>query len=158
MMGNSSNKNSMFIVVTGIIIAVSRFLLGKVKNILFIKDQYVLIVMAVVNYIALGVVLLFLYNELYKRCKNKITSAGLNTAIKKKSNNVMSVISMFLLVVYLLIGTLYMIVLKTSDLNDVISILALAISIATNGLIDDYSNEFYKMILKIAKHISPTDI
>ncbi len=47
MMGNSSNKNSMFIVVTGIIIAVSRFLLGKVKNILFIKDQYVLIVMAV---------------------------------------------------------------------------------------------------------------
>ena len=70
----------------------------------------------------------------------------------------MSVISMFLLVVYLLIGTLYMIVLKTSDLNDVISILALAISIATNGLIDDYSNEFYKMILKIAKHISPTDI
>ena len=158
MMGNSSNKNLMFIVVTGIIIAVSRFLLGKVKNILFIKDQYVLIVMAVVNYIALGVVLLFLYNELYKRCKNKITFAGLNTAIKKKCNNVMSVISMFLLVMYLLIGTLYMIVLKTSDLNDVISILALAISIATNGLIDDYSNEFYKMILKIAKHISPTDI
>ena len=150
-------NNSMFIIITGVIIAASRLMLGCIKDSTQ-KDQAVLIVMAVVNYIALGVVLLFLYNELYKRCKNKITFAGLNTAIKKKCNNVMSVISMFLLVMYLLIGTLYMIVLKTSDLNDVISILALAISIATNGLIDDYSNEFYKMILKIAKHISPTDI
>ena len=149
-MNNSLNKNSMFIVSTGIIIAISRFLLG---HIISTDTQHILIVMAVVNYVALGFVLLFLYNELYRRCKDKISSSGLDTLTKKKCNSVVFTFSVTLLVLYLSFGIIYMICLKSNDLNDVISIIALSISIATNGLVDDYYNSYYRLVLNIAKHL-----
>ena len=149
-MNNSLNKNSMFIVCTGIIISISRFLLGRVTA---IDTQHILIVMAVVNYVALGFVLLFLYNELNKRCKDKISFSGLDTSTKKKCNSVIFIFSAILLVLYLSFGIIYMICLKSNDLNDVISIIALSISIATNGLVDDYYNGYYRLVLSTAKHL-----
>lgn len=151
-MNNSKNRNSMFIVVTGFIISLSRILFGKIEPSLN-NDNYILIIMAVVNYIALGFVLLFLYNAFCQKCKNKISSSGLDTTLKKNCNKMIFVFSSILLTLYLIVGILYMTVYKTSDLNDAISIIALAISIATNGLVDDYSDSYYKIVLRIAKKI-----
>lgn len=149
-MDASNNKNSMFIVFTGLIIAVGRFLLGGI-DVIANDDQHILIVMALVNYIALGFVLLLLYNDFCKKCKEKINSFGIETSVKKKCNNVFFIFSAVLLSVYLIFGILYMVILKTADLNDAISILALALSIATNGLVNDYADNYYKWVLKIAK-------
>lgn len=152
-MNNSKNRNSMFIVFTGIIISLSRFLLGTIETSIN-DDKHILIIMAVVNYVALGFVLLFLYNGLCKECKDKISSCGLETAVKKKCHSIVFIFSAILLTTYLVLGVLYMTLFKTNDLNDVISIMALAISIATNGLVDDYAEGYYKLILKIVKSIT----
>lgn len=149
-MNNFKNRNSMFIIFTGIIIALGRFLLGTIKSPLN-SDDSILIIMAVVNYVALGFVLLFLYNEFCQRCKNKISTCGLGTEMKKKCNNIVFTFSTVLIIIYLLFGILYMMFFKTSGLNDVLSILALATSIATNGLVCDYGDDYYKLVLKISK-------
>lgn len=149
-MNNYNNKNSMFIVATGIILSIGRFLLGMIDK-ASEDSKAILVVMALVNYIALGVVFLFLYNEFYKKCRNKIDSSGVTTSIKKKSKKVITIFSAILTIVYLLVGIIYVAWLKTSDLNDVISILALSVSIATNGLIDNYGDDFYKLVLRITK-------
>lgn len=149
-MNDLKNRNSMFIVVTGFIISLSRFLFGTIESSLN-NDEYILIIMAVVNYVALGFVLLFLYNAFCQECKNKISSSGLDTTLKRKCNKLIFIISFILLILYLIVGILYMTIYKTSDLNDAISIIALAISIATNGLVDDYGHDYYKIVLRITK-------
>lgn len=146
----SKNRNSLFIVFTGIIIAVCRFILGSIETKAG-DDYHILIIMAVVNYVALGFVLLFLYNDFYTTCNCNISERGLDTALKKSCRSVMFMYSSILLISYLILGILYMQIFKSADLNDVISIVALALSIATNGLIDDYKDSYYKLVIKTAK-------
>lgn len=149
-MNSKKNRNSMFIVFTGIIISISRYILGTVKTSKN-DDLHILIIMAVVNYVALGFVIIFLYNDFCKNCKGKISSCGLGTNFKRKCNRIVFVFSSVLLFIYLLFGILYITLFKTSDLNDVISIIALAISIASNGLVEDYSDGYYRLVIKVAK-------
>lgn len=149
-MNNKKSKNSMFIVFTGIIIAVCRFILGNIETATS-DDSHILIVMAVVNYIALGFVLLFLYNDFCNICKENVNMRGLDSTLKKRCNLIIFICSFILLFLYLLFGILYVLVFKSSDLNDVLSIIALAISIATNGLLEEYKNSYYRFIVKISK-------
>ncbi|MEY8265143.1 hypothetical protein AALA79_02000 [Lachnospiraceae bacterium 64-25] len=142
-------NNSIFIIATGILIAISRLMLGNIENSLQ-KDQAVLIVMALVNYIALAFVLLFICKDLNDYCDEKINKAGISTDQKKNRKRTSLILSAIYLCVYLIVGMLYIIYFKSSDLNDAISIIALAFSIATNGLIDDFSPSYYKFIVKLS--------
>lgn len=149
---NDSNKTySLFIVFTGFIIALCRFLLDS-TYIKTGKSEHILIVMAAVNYIAFGVVVLFLFKELNKLCNEKVTQSGLDTIQKKKCTYIIFVISFILVILYLVFGYIYMLFLKSSGLNDAISIIALSISIATDKLIKGFRNSYYKLVLKISKH------
>lgn len=83
--------NSTFIVCTGIILAVGRIALGYIVDSSSIndtvinspKEDAILIVMALVNYIAFGFVLFFLNKDSVKKFDEKINKSGLNTNQKK---------------------------------------------------------------------------
>ena len=135
-------KNPGFIICTGIIIAIGRFLLG-----LNDPSNNTLLVMAIVNYVAFGFVILFLYNDLERRCLEKITKAGTDTNTKHNRRLVTKIVSLVLLVIYLIFGGYYLIKLKSNSLNDVISIVALSISIAANDLVEKYSDTYFNFIV-----------
>lgn len=148
-MKNNKKSNSIFIIFTGILISLSRLILERITD---IKDNgYILVIMAVVNYVALGFVFLFLRNDFNKECMEKINSVALDTPLKKKCYFVISLLDWIFLIIYLVMGISYINYLKSSAYNDVISIIALSISIANNGLINDFANTYYKAILYIAK-------
>lgn len=150
-MANLKNRTSLFIVWTGLIIAVGRVLLGS--DAITGDGQNLLIIMAIVNYVAFGFVLLFLYNGFADTCKQKVIQSGLETKIKKKCGWVMNIISGSMVLLYGLVGIMYTLFWKSADLNDAISIFALAISIATNGLVEDYSIKYYELVKWCAKRM-----
>lgn len=145
-------RNSVFIIFTGVLIAITRFILGKIDD---IPDSVLLLIMALINYVAFGFVLLFLYRDIIQRCRISLQNAGIITAQKKKANIIVSFLSSILSLLYLCMGMLYIIYLKSSDLNDAISIIALAISIASSGLTEICSQLFYKLIIKLSKSRCP---
>lgn len=147
-----NQNSSMFIIFTGVIIAVGRLVLGNVES-SFPKDIAVLVVMAVVNYIALAFVLLFINYDLINYCNEKIEKAGIDTKQKKNRKKILYLLSVIYLCIYLTIGMLYVIYLKSNDLNDAISIIALALSIASNGLKDNFSPIYYKFIVSLSSFI-----
>ena len=123
-------KRPMFIVITGIIIAVARYLFRYIDD--SSKELAILIIMASVNFVALAIVLFFIDSEAQNICKNKINNSGIDTKNKKQRLRKLNVISIVLMILYLTSGIFYMVKFKTTDWNDVISIIALSLSIATN--------------------------
>lgn len=140
-----SHGNAGFVVFTGFIIAFSRLVLGNIQS---ISDEVILIVMALVNYIAFGFVLLFLHNDVNYICLNSINNSGILTDEKIKAKSLMKIISGILLIVYLIIGILYIAFFKSSNWNDAISIIALTFSIASSGLANTYSSWYYNFLVK----------
>lgn len=151
-MSNTDQNYSPFIIVIGLIISIGRVILGNM-NIGDAKDSVILIVMAIVNYVALGFVLLFLYNGFYNCFNFYLNKSGLTTKQKKNSCSISHIISFVLLIVYCFLGYIYITEYYNSNMNDAISIFALSISIANDGLIDKYGILFYKAIIKTAKLI-----
>lgn len=143
-----TQKNPMFVVVVGFIIAIGRLVFGKINN---IPEDAILLIMAIVNYVALGFVLLFLHNDIVKVCGNNITKAGIDTARKKKGKAIINIFGCVFLCIYTGVGILYLLFCKTSDMNDAISIIALSISIAATGLSDRIGNTYYRLIIKLTK-------
>lgn len=143
------NNNSIFIVISGIIISVSRIILGKIEN-APAKDLAILIIMAVINCVAFGFVILLLFNDLNEYVNEKLTKSGMETSKKKRCKILMYIISFIFLSLYLIFGILYLLYFKSNNLNDAFSILALAISIATNGLVNGFKLTYYNIIIKLS--------
>lgn len=143
------NNNSMFIVISGIIISVSRIILGKIEN-TPAKDLAILVIMAVINCVAFGFVILLLLNDLNEYVNEKLTKSGMETTKKKRCKRLMYITSFIFLSLYLIFGILYLLYFKSSNLNDAFSILALAISIATNGLVNGFKLTYYNIIIKLS--------
>lgn len=147
---HNNQNNSPFIVIIGLIISIGRIILGSIND----GTDYskiILAVMAIVNYIALGFVLLFLYNDFYSFFKNRLDNSGLTTKEKKNSYFTSHFISFILLLGYFLTGYFYITKYYNSNTNDAISVFALSVSIANDGLVEKYGILFYKMINKISK-------
>ncbi|MCR2050646.1 hypothetical protein NSB25_25775 [Acetatifactor muris] len=141
-------RNSVFIVFTGFLISITRLIIGKIEN---IPDEIILHVMALINYIAFGFVLLFLYQDIMHQYYISLQKAALMTAQKKKANIIITLLSSILSLLYFFVGLIYIIFLRSIDLNDAIAIIALAISIASSGLTEMCSPIFFKIIIKISK-------
>ncbi len=144
------SKNSMFIIITGIILAVGRYSTDKVLEDT-VNQNYILIMMAIINFVALGFVLLILCNGLSKDCCSRIEKAGIFTDQKKKCKRILTGIACILLLIYLVLGVIYIKDLRSSAMNDIFSIIALSISIANDRFIQDYGSLLYKLILKLSK-------
>lgn len=144
------SNNSMFIIITGILLAVGRYSIDKVFDDT-VNQNYILIIMAILNFVALGFVLLILCNGLSKDCFNRIEKAGIFTDKRKKCKKILNGISLCLSLIYLVFGVIYIKNLRSSAWNDIFSIIALSISIANDGIIEDYGSLLYKLVLKISE-------
>lgn len=147
---NNKDQNSIFIIIVGIIICIGRFGLGQI-SFQFINNEFILVIMAIINYVALGFVLVFLIDDLKNDCQDRISNAGLTTDIKKKCVRILKMHKGIFLCIYFLFGIFYMLELKSSEWNDVLSIFALAVSIANNGVVNDFGKSFYIYILNLSK-------
>lgn len=137
-------KHPIFVVFTGFIIAIGRYLMKTIDDI-YIYNYVNLIFMAVVNYIAIGIVILFVHSGGEDKCEKKINSSGLDTEEKRRRIKIIRIISFIIILVYLGIGLLYVIKFKSSDLNDAISIVALSLSISTSDLIDLFGKIYWNI-------------
>ncbi len=137
------NNNSGFIICSGILIALVRLLLSH-----SIDPNVILIFMAAVNYIAIFLVLFDIRQNVLQYCIDKIEKAGCNTNIKAKMRCVLKNFSMIFIIVYLLFGIMYIIFFKTTDLNDFISIIALAFSIASQKFTDSIKCSIFQLLIK----------
>lgn len=146
--GKEKVNNSVFILSVGCLIGLGRGILGYIAK---DNEQIITFVMAIVNYVALGFVLLFLYNGFSNDFNGRLAKAGLSSAVKKRRKGVKRFIGMILVVVYSVSGMLYIAIFYNADGNDVLSIIALAISIANDGLIEYFGGDFFKIIKKLSK-------
>ena len=139
-------KHPMFIVCTGLIIAIGRYLMHNIDN----KDTYDfvnLIFMSIVNYVAIGMIILFIHSDAQMSFEKRIKESGINTSEKKKRINIIKIFSEIIIVLYLFFGILYVLKFKTTDLNDAISIVALSMSICTNDLSDSLAEKYWEIFL-----------
>lgn len=136
----SHKEYGLFILFTGLIVALGRLLFPEENE----KD--ILIFMALVNYIALGFVFLFLHISILCDCKEKINNSGIDTKKKKIKKILLDIFSFIYLLIYLIVGLYYILEFKTGARNDAISIIALVISIASSNLEIFFTNIHYKTI------------
>lgn len=144
-------KHPMFIVYTGIIIGIGRYLMRYISN-QDIYDYVNLIFMAIVNYVAIGLIFLFIHSNAQIKFENRINKVGISTSEKKKRLSTFNTLSVTVIGLYLFLGVIYVIKFKTSDLNDVISIIALSMSICTNDLSDLAYEKYWKICSKKKKN------
>lgn len=144
-------KHPMFIVYTGIIIGIGRYLMRYIndKN---IYDYVNLIFMAIVNYVAIGLIFLFIHSNAQIKFENRINKSGMATLEKKKRLSTFNTLSTVVIGLYLLLGIIYVVKFKTPDLNDVISIIALSMSICTTDLSDLAYEKYWKICSKKKKN------
>lgn len=152
-MSSSKSSHSLFIVFTGIIISIGRVVIEFIPS----NDNntqgtdYILATMAMINFIAFGLVIYFLFKDLTNIVISRISQSGISTEEKRKRRKYINIPLFIFLFIYLIFGIIYITMLRSSLLNDVMSILALALSIASNGIIDEYGDTYYKLIIKVSK-------
>lgn len=140
-------KHPMFVVSTGIIIALGRLLMHSIADDTT-KNYVNLVFMAVVNFIAFGIVILFIHSEAQVYCEKKINASGISTTDKKHKLKILNFISFSVMFLYLVLGILYIIILRDADLNDAISIVALSFSIVTNDLAISLGRIYFRFCKK----------
>lgn len=143
----SYKENGLFVFFTGLIIAIGRLLFSNESA------EEILIFMAIINYIALGLVLLFLHIKILNKCNTKLTDSGFVTKQKKRRNFYFNFFSIILLLIYLYMGIIYIKYIKTTASNDAISIVALSISIASNNLEILSTKIYYQLIMLLVSFI-----
>lgn len=136
-------NNSGFIVMTGFLIGIVRLLLSRIED-----PNVVLLVMAAVNYIAIFLIIKDIQYNVVLYCKEKVNSSGLDTQTKTILKDKLKLPYYIFIVVYLVVGLLYITFLKTTDLNDFISIIALSLSIAATGLTNSIKQKCFKAFIK----------
>ena len=137
------NNNFDFIICSGILIALVRLLLSH-----SIDPNVILIFMAAVNYIAIFLVLFDIRQNILQYCIDKIEKAGCSTHTKAKMQRALKNFSIIFIIAYLLLGIMYIVFFKTTDLNDFISIIALAFSIASQKFTDSMKYSIFQLLVE----------
>lgn len=144
----SNNKISLIMIIAGVIISVVRASLEGNSE---YSESVVLVFMAAVNALALCVVLACLFYGLKNKCEKQINSSGIATTRKKKCRHYIMIANSIFLILICVVAFMYVWKWKTTVGNDIMSIIALAISIANDRVIEDYNRAVYSFLLKIAK-------
>lgn len=136
-------NNGSYIISTGMLVGIARLLLSTIED-----SSVILIFMAAVNYIALFLVINDIRHNVVSYCTEKINLSGCDTETKKLLKTKLKLPVCVFIGVYLILGVLYIKYLKTTDLNDFISIIALSLSIATAELTDSIQKKCYKLLIR----------
>ena len=141
---------AVYIISIGIFSAIARAcleLLDRSKQ----KDEAILVTMSLINCVALGFVIVVLLSDLRRSCAQRIQKAGLLSGEKKNLIFWMKVILAIPIVIYILCGSLYMYIWKSTCVNDIMSVIALSISIANDKLADELGVSVYMAAKRINK-------
>lgn len=135
-----TNKSKpLFIVAVGLLLALGRYLLDSI-SLESVNDEFILLIMAIINYIAFSVVILFLGIGVSNKCSVDINETGVSTQIKKQRikilNIVLTIACISLMIIFIWVGFEYLMQWKSAAWNDMLAIVALAISIANDGLVE----------------------
>lgn len=148
-MNNGESKQrfySFFIVIIVIIVAYGRIQIDSKS------ETDIVIIMSVVNIVAMGFVLFFFINDLRKSCTARIKQSGIDTKTKKRMYIMLSALVIIFLFFYSYFSILYLRKFKNAAYNDVLSIIALSVSIANNGLIEDLIKPLFNLLKNTDKH------
>ena len=134
------NKSKpLFIVAVGLILALGRYLLDSI-SLESVNEEFILLIMAIINYIAFSVVILFLGVGVSNKCQVDIKDTGVSTQMKnqriKTLNTVLTIACIALMIIFIWVGFEYLRQWKSAAWNDMLAIVALAISIANDGLVE----------------------
>lgn len=145
---NKSEKEAAkakFILGTGIVIAAGRIAFNT------LGEEAILVFMAIVNVVAFGFVLFILYEGIAEKCTFYIENAGILSENKKEIKTCILWFRNIWMVLYLVFGYIYVSLYGNAGINDVLSVLALVISIANDGLVDSSGKWIYKRLVWFAK-------
>lgn len=134
-------KNSIFLIALGILISIFRFNIEGIENIDLI------FVMALINTVAFDYVILLIIIDTRKITIQKLSKSSLPTEQKKlcekRLNILLSICSILIFVIF---SILYVVFLKSSSLNDILSIMALMISISQDQISKNIGKFIYSKI------------
>lgn len=112
---------------------------------------FVVLTGVIICYVALGIVISFVLSDAFSFCKDSLLKTGIDTEKKDSAKKTIKLFSCVCLVLYLMFGLIYLFYLKSSDLNDIISIFALSVSIVSYDLAKVIGHNLKKVILIIIK-------
>lgn len=145
---SNQKHNSLLTVVIGIIVAIGRTKLNE-QN-----EGDIVTIMAVVNVVALGFVLIILFNDIYNNVQGKITTYGTSNSNTKRMKIILEILFIILLCIFGLFGVRYVIEFRSTTFNDAMAIIALAISIANDGFVQCVDDPVYNFICILNKLVS----
>lgn len=133
-------NNSVILIVTGILLSIVRLSIAN------FSDDLIMLIMSVINVIALDYVMLIIVNEIKNDIFIKLDKSRLSKEQIKKSKSKTSKLSALINIFFILFSILYTLVLRTSSLNDILSIIALISSILERDISKFVSTKVYKII------------
>lgn len=136
---------SLLTIVIGIIVAIGRIELNS-NN-----EEDITTIMAVVNIVAFGFVFIIFSCDVYNLVKDRILKSGKNTKDKKYLKIILEIVFLIFLGIFAYFGIKYVASYRCATYNDVISIIALALSIANDGFVKCVENPTYQFICLINK-------
>lgn len=138
-------QSSIFIVTIGIIVSIGRYILEDVNA------DSIVIFMAIVNIIALGIVVLFAIHNTFVICQRKIQCAGIHTNDKKNRTKYTECLLIVVLLLYAVFGIVWMNNCISGKTNDILSIVTLALSIAGDGVAELMARIIYYLVKKVSR-------
>ncbi len=130
--------NSPFLLFVGLLACVVRFFIAD------IADEKLLIIMAMINIVAFDYVILILFQDAKKIVIDKMNKSQITEKMKKDNNKKLNIFYFaFYIFIFVVVGFVYVFFLRSSALNDSISIMALVISISSDKLSSMLGNVFY---------------
>lgn len=104
-------------------------------------------VMSIINTIAFDYVLLLIIVDISKIVENNIENSSFSKEQQKKYKNKLNImLCIFSLFVFIIISIIYVVILRSGALNDIISIMALVISVSQNKISDFLGEKIYNIL------------
>lgn len=115
-----------------------------------IDEKDIILFMSIINVIALGLVIVTVLEQITQKCKACTEKMGYNTSIKEEVRKKVKRLNILIMLLYVATGILIMSLGSNAVCNDVISIIALAISIINIDIIKLSASLIKKYARKIA--------
>ena len=134
-------KNSIFIFSVGIAVSLFRIYMQ------YKPEEELIFVMAVINVIAFNYVILLIGTDTLELIKEKLNKSSLCFEQKDKYvKKVQYFIRLFYCLIFIGMSVGYILKIRSATWNDIISILALIVSISANDISSYMSEKIYTMI------------
>lgn len=132
--------NSIFIVFVGVFLSIFRWIFNTHN------ESDLILIMAIINTVAFIYVILLIGNDILSIFEKKIQVCNYSDSKRKKYIHKTSRIMCFVFIVFCFIGIIYVCKFRSGIFNDILSIMALVLSITTNSVSENIAKIVYDYI------------